>query len=73
MQQPPAPEHPPAVETAAAVPAGTADENEAARLIALNMALDGSSRDETAKYLDENFQLADRDRLLDEVYASVDG
>ena len=58
---------------AAAVPAGTADENEAARLIALNMALDGSSRDETAKYLDENFQLADRDRLLDEVYASVDG
>ncbi|MGO9883305.1 MAG: DivIVA domain-containing protein [Solirubrobacteraceae bacterium] len=73
LQQPPAPEHPPAVETAAAVPAGTADENEAARLIALNMALDGSSRDETAKYLDENFQLADRDRLLDEVYASVDG
>ena len=37
------------------------------------MALNGSSRDETAKYLDENFQLADRDRLLDEVYASVEG
>ena len=46
---------------------------EGARLIALNMALNGQSRDETDKYLAENFDLADRDGLLDEVYASVGG
>jgi len=44
---------------------------EGARLIALDMALSGSSRDETAKYLDENFNLPDRDRVLDEVYAKL--
>lgn len=53
--------------------AGGTDETEGARLIALNMALDGSTRDETAKYLDENFELSDRDKLLDEVYSSVEG
>ncbi len=46
---------------------------EGARLIALNMALNGQSRDETDKYLAENFDLNDRERLLDEVYATVDG
>jgi hypothetical protein len=45
---------------------------EGARLIALNMALNGQDRDETDRYLAENFDLADRQRLLDEVYASVD-
>jgi DivIVA domain-containing protein len=50
-----------------------ADDSEGARLIALNMALNGTPREETAKYLSENFQLSDRDALLDEVYASVDG
>ena len=49
------------------------DDSEGARLIALNMALNGTPRDETARYLSENFQLADRDGLLDEVYASVEG
>ncbi len=49
------------------------DDIEGARLIALNMALNGTPRNETAKYLSENFQLGDRDRLLDEVYASVSG
>jgi ABC-type transporter Mla subunit MlaD len=44
---------------------------EGARVIALNMALNGSSRDETARYLSENFQLDDPDALLDEVYARV--
>jgi DivIVA domain-containing protein len=83
------PEQPPAADAAAATPVGTqaasqaetpatghaddAEASEGARLIALNMALDGSSRDETAKYLDEHFQLTDRERLLDEVYASVEG
>jgi vacuolar-type H+-ATPase subunit H len=54
-------------------PAGpVADDTEGARLIALNMALNGTPRDETARYLGENFQLPDRDGLLDEVYASVE-
>jgi len=51
--------------------AGAADE-EGARLIALNMALNGTSREETDRYLAENFDLSDRAALLDEVYASVE-
>jgi DNA repair exonuclease SbcCD ATPase subunit len=42
---------------------------EGARLIALNMALRGTPRDETARYLAENFELDDPDALLDDVYA----
>jgi hypothetical protein len=49
------------------------DDTEGARLIALNMALNGTPREETDRYLAENFQLADRAGLLDEVYASVEG
>ena len=49
------------------------DDTEGARLIALNMALNGTPREETERYLAENFQLSDRSGLLDEVYASVDG
>jgi hypothetical protein len=47
--------------------------NEGARVIALNMALGGSSREETAAYLAENFELDDPDALLDEVYARAGG
>jgi hypothetical protein len=36
------------------------------------MALNGTPRDETDRYLAENFELSDRVQLLDEVYASVD-
>ena len=55
-------------------PAPAAEEGdiEGARLIALNMALNGQSREETDRYLAENFDLADRGRLLDEVYSSVE-
>jgi cell division septum initiation protein DivIVA len=49
------------------------DDVEGARLIALNMALNGQSREETDKYLAENFDLSDREALLDEVYATVEG
>ena len=42
---------------------------EGARVIALNMALNGSTRDETARYLSENFELEDPETLLDDVYA----
>ena len=52
---------------------GPGDDTEGARLIALNMALNGTPRDETDRYLAENFELSDRVRLLDEVYASVEG
>jgi DivIVA domain-containing protein len=54
-------------------PAPGGGDVEGARLIALNMALNGQSREETDRYLAENFDLADRDGLLDEVYASVGG
>jgi DivIVA domain-containing protein len=49
---------------------GNADEA-GARIIALNMALGGSSREETAAYLEENFSLPDPGALLDDVYAKV--
>ena len=51
-------------------PAADADEA-GARIIALNMALGGSSREETASYLAENFSLSHPDALLDDVYAKV--
>jgi DivIVA domain-containing protein len=44
-----------------------------ARLVALNMALNGDSREDTGRYLEENFAVPDRDRLLDEVYAAIEG
>jgi len=47
---------------------GDGDE-EGARLIALNMALNGTPREETEAYLAENFSLADPEGLLDDVYA----
>jgi DivIVA domain-containing protein len=61
-------------EVGEAAPAGEpADDSEGARLIALNMALNGTPREETDRYLAENFQLSDRSGLLDEVYASAEG
>jgi DivIVA domain-containing protein len=48
---------------------GRAADEEGARLIALNMALNGTPRDETEQYLSENFELDDPQALLDDVYA----
>jgi len=69
----PEPQPEPEQEPEAAKPADDAeDADEAgARIIALNMALGGSSREETAAYLADNFSLADADALLDDVYAKV--
>jgi cell division septum initiation protein DivIVA len=67
----PEPLHDPEVGVEA--PANGADDTEGARLIALNMALNGTPREETDRYLAENFRLTDRRGLLDEVYASVEG
>jgi DivIVA domain-containing protein len=70
--QSPAPP-PPAGETVHRDPAGGNDDAEGARLIALNMALNRTPREETDRYLAENFaKLPDRAGLLDEVYASVE-
>jgi DivIVA domain-containing protein len=49
------------------------DDTEGARLIALNMALNGTPRDEVDRYLAENFDLNDRAGLIEEVYSSVEG
>jgi DivIVA domain-containing protein len=59
-------------EAGAAVEADGSDDTEGARLIALNMALNGTPREETDRYLSENFTLTDRVALLDEVYASIE-
>ncbi|MDQ3723070.1 MAG: hypothetical protein M3376_08405, partial [Actinomycetota bacterium] len=71
----PRPSKPPPADRSAA-PGARADDDddvEGARLIALNMALNGQSREETEKYLAENFDLSNRKALLDEVYATVEG
>jgi DivIVA domain-containing protein len=71
-EPPPADEpEPVAAKEAQPPPSAADDDSEGARLIALNMALNGTPRDETDRYLSENFELDDRDGLLDEVYARV--
>jgi len=62
-------------EVAAARPPEVAEGggSEGARVIALNMALGGTPREETARYLAENFDLAEPDALLDDVYARASG
>ena len=67
VDEPPAP-----VEAAAAAANGARSTDEAgARLVALNMALEGSPRDATGRYLSEHFELGDLGALLDDVYASA--
>ncbi|HXP38127.1 MAG TPA: hypothetical protein VN817_10215 [Solirubrobacteraceae bacterium] len=44
-----------------------------ARLVALNMALNGESREDAERYLAENYELVDRGKLIDEVYAAIEG
>jgi hypothetical protein len=53
-------------------PAPSGGDLDGARLIALNMALNGESRADADRYLAENFQLADRQGLIDEVYAAIE-
>jgi DivIVA domain-containing protein len=62
-----APEPPPADAPTGPAPSANGDEA-GARLIALNMALSGTPREETARYLSEHFELADGGALLDDVY-----
>ncbi len=59
-----------APETAAVEP--EQDQEASARLIALDLALGGSTRDEIKEQIDELFSLSDVDALLDDVFASID-
>lgn len=52
--------------------AGENGDLDGARLVALNMALNGESRDDAERYLAENYELADRGKLIDEVYAAIE-
>ncbi|MGI8572421.1 MAG: DivIVA domain-containing protein [Solirubrobacteraceae bacterium] len=62
----------PVATTVGAPQSGPLDDSEDARLIALNMALNGSSREDTERYLAANFALHDRHELIEQVYASVE-
>jgi DivIVA domain-containing protein len=71
------PHEPAAAEPAAPepdlAPAPSSNGDEAgARLIALNMALSGTPREETARYLAEHFTLHAPETLLDDVYERAD-
>jgi DivIVA domain-containing protein len=76
LQQPaaPAPAQPPAPQAApaAAEPTATGGDLDGARLIALNMALNGQSREDAERYLAAHFQSIDRGKLIDEVYAAIE-
>lgn len=54
-------------------PAGANGDLDGVRLIALNMALNGDSRAATDRFLAEHYELDDREKLLDEVFAAVEG
>lgn len=49
-------------------PPAKPDDEEAARLVALDMALAGTPREETEQYLAEHYTLADPGAMLDDVY-----
>jgi hypothetical protein len=56
-----------------AQPSGKNGDLDGARLVALNMALNGESREDADRYLAENYKLADRAKLIDEVYTAIEG
>jgi hypothetical protein len=64
VEQAPPPEEIPGEPAAADGPRAP----EGALLIALNMALSGTPREETARYLRDNYDLENQDVLLDDVY-----
>ena len=69
----PAESPPPETESPAPAANGAARSGDeaGARLVALNMALEGTPREETAAFLAEHYKVADLDALLDDVYASA--
>ena len=49
------------------------DDGGAARLVAMKLALDGTSREEARRQLATDYDLADLDALLEDVYSRVQG
>ncbi len=78
-EPPPPPPGPPTPEPAeattepepTAAPASASDDSQAARLVAMKMALDGVFRDEIDAELEKSYSLADRAALVDEVLAKA--
>ena len=67
-------EAPPPAEAAPPEDAAPANgDTAAARIVALDMALSGTPRDETDRFIAEHYDLRDRAALLDEVYAAAGG
>jgi DivIVA domain-containing protein len=66
----PAPPAPPAPTSVEAPKNG---DSAAARIVALDMALSGTPREDAEQYLAENYDVPDRAALLDEVYAAAGG
>ena len=64
----PEPDHPDDVPPAAD---GSDNGDSGARLVAMNMALDGSSRDDVQQHLASKFGIEDASKLLDDVFARV--
>jgi DivIVA domain-containing protein len=62
------PESEPVVDEPPPAAGGEAPDEAGARLIALNMALGGAPREETARYLAEHYELGDAEAVLDDVY-----
>lgn len=52
---------------------GLSTDKSAARLVAMKMALDGSSREEIEAHLEANYSVEHRDKLLDDVLARAKG
>ncbi len=63
----------PAAPPVASDAGGSEVDVDGARLIALNMALNGATREETDAYLRDNFDLPDRGALVDEAFTTVEG
>jgi hypothetical protein len=64
----PEPDHPDDVPPAAE---GSDNGDSGARLVAMNMALDGSSREDVQKHLASKFGIEDASKLLDDVFSRV--
>jgi hypothetical protein len=64
---PPQPDQPPPAATE------TNGDEAGARLVAMKMALDGSTREEVERHLAESYGIGDRGELLDDVFSRVSG
>jgi hypothetical protein len=50
---------------------GKATDDAGARLVAMNMALEGSSRDEARSRIEAEYEISDLDSLIDDIYSRV--